>query len=36
VLLVLTGLVLSPLGYLATKWLGALSDSAAAALFHVG
>jgi len=36
VLLVLTGLALSPLGYLATKWLGALSDSAAAALFHAG
>jgi len=36
VLLVATGLVLSPLGYLLTKWLGALSGSAAAALFHVG
>jgi NADH-quinone oxidoreductase subunit N len=35
-LLVITGLILSPLGYLATKWLGALSDSAAASLFHVG
>ncbi len=35
VLLVITGLFLSPLGYLLTKWLGALSDSAAAALFHI-
>ena len=34
-LLVLTGLFLSPLGYLLTRWLGALSDSAAASLFHL-
>lgn len=34
VLLGLTGLFISPLGYLLTKWLGALSDSAAASLFH--
>ncbi len=33
-LLALSALVLSPLGYLATKWLGALANSAAAALFH--
>ena len=35
VLLVATSLFLSPLGYLLTKWLGALSDTAAAALFHI-
>lgn len=34
-LLVVTGLFLSPLGYLLTKWLAHLSDTAAAALFHV-
>jgi NADH-quinone oxidoreductase subunit N len=34
-ILVATGLFLSPVGYLLTKWLGALSDTAAAALFHV-
>lgn len=34
VLLIATGVILSPLGYLLTRWLGALSDSAAAALFH--
>ncbi|MBC2666385.1 NADH-quinone oxidoreductase subunit NuoN [Novosphingobium flavum] len=34
-LLVVTGLFLSPLGYLLTKWLGAMTDTAAAALFHV-
>ena len=34
-LLVLTGLFLSPLGYLLTRWLGALSDGAAASLFHL-
>ena len=33
-LLVITAVILSPLGYLLTKWLGALADSAAAALFH--
>ncbi len=33
-LLLVTSLFISPLGYLATIWLGALSDSAAAALFH--
>ena len=27
--------VISPLGYLLTKWLGGLADTAAAALFHV-
>jgi len=35
VILVAMGLFLSPVGYLLTKWLGALSDTAAAALFHV-
>jgi len=35
VLLVLTALLLSPLGYLLTRWLGNLSDGAAAALFHL-
>ena len=34
VLLFATSLFISPLGYLLTKWLGALSDTAAAALFH--
>ncbi|MEO5586648.1 MAG: NADH-quinone oxidoreductase subunit NuoN [Novosphingobium sp.] len=34
VLLVIATVVLSPLGYLLTKWLGALADGAAAALFH--
>jgi len=34
-ILVATGLFLAPAGYLLTKWLGALSDTAAAALFHV-
>jgi NADH-quinone oxidoreductase subunit N len=33
-LLTLSAIVLSPLGYLLTKWLGALADGAAAALFH--
>jgi NADH-quinone oxidoreductase subunit N len=33
-LLTLATVVLSPLGYLLTKWLGALADGAAAALFH--
>jgi NADH-quinone oxidoreductase subunit N len=33
-LLVIATVVLSPLGYLLTKWLGALADGAAAALFH--
>ncbi|HEX7753329.1 MAG TPA: NADH-quinone oxidoreductase subunit NuoN [Novosphingobium sp.] len=35
VLLALSALVISPLGYLLTKWLGGLADSAALALFHV-
>ena len=35
VILVATGLFLSPVGYLLTKWLGALTDAAAASLFHV-
>ena len=35
VLLGLSALAISPLGYLLTKWLGALADSAAAALLHV-
>ncbi|HET9629522.1 MAG TPA: NADH-quinone oxidoreductase subunit N, partial [Novosphingobium sp.] len=35
VILVAMGLFLSPVGYLLTKWLGALSNTAAAALFHV-
>jgi NADH-quinone oxidoreductase subunit N len=34
VLLLVTSLFISPLGYLATIWLGALSGSAASALFH--
>jgi NADH-quinone oxidoreductase subunit N len=33
-LLTIATVVLSPLGYLLTKWLGALADGAAAALFH--
>ena len=33
-LLVLTVLFISPFGYLLTKWLGGLADSAAAVLFH--
>ena len=33
-LLAITAVILSPLGYLLTKWLGALADGAAAALFH--
>ena len=35
-LLVASSLFLSPLGYLATPWLGSLADGAAAALFHLG
>lgn len=35
VLLAVSAAVISPLGYLLTKWLGALADSAAAPLFHV-
>jgi NADH-quinone oxidoreductase subunit N len=35
VLLAVTAVIISPLGYLLTKFLGGLSDSAAAALFHV-
>jgi NADH-quinone oxidoreductase subunit N len=34
VLLLISSLFLSPLGYLLTRWLGALAGSAAAALFH--
>jgi NADH-quinone oxidoreductase subunit N len=34
ILLVLSAVFLSPLGYLLTTWLGKLADSAAAALFH--
>ena len=34
VLLAITALILSPPGYLLTKWLGTLADAAAAALFH--
>ncbi len=33
-LLALCALFISPLGYLLTKWLGGLADTAAAALFH--
>ncbi|MFT4026398.1 MAG: NADH-quinone oxidoreductase subunit NuoN [Novosphingobium sp.] len=33
-ILAVTAVILSPLGYLLTKWLGALADGAAAALFH--
>jgi len=36
VLLVLSTLAISPLGYLGTKCLGTLADYAAAALFPVG
>ena len=35
-LLVVASLFISPLGYLATPWLGGLADGAAAALFHFG
>ncbi|MBS0255420.1 MAG: NADH-quinone oxidoreductase subunit NuoN [Proteobacteria bacterium] len=35
-LLALAALAISPAGYLATRWLGALADSAAAALFAAG
>ena len=35
VLLVAASVFLSPLGYLATRWLGALAGNAAAALFHI-
>jgi NADH-quinone oxidoreductase subunit N len=34
-LLALSTVFISPLGYLLTKWLGALADNAAAPLFHV-
>ena len=34
-ILALCALAISPAGYLATKWLGALADTAAAALFHL-
>jgi NADH-quinone oxidoreductase subunit N len=33
-LLTLTAVFMSPLGYLLTKWLGGLADTAATALFH--
>ncbi|MXO59584.1 NADH-quinone oxidoreductase subunit NuoN [Altererythrobacter salegens] len=33
-LLAISAVAVSPLGYLLTKWLGALADGAAAALFH--
>lgn len=32
-LLVISAIVISPLGYFATTWLGSLTDKAAAALF---
>jgi NADH-quinone oxidoreductase subunit N len=35
VLLVASSVVLSPLGYLLTRWLGGLAGNAAAALFHL-
>ena len=35
-LLIASGVFISPLGYLATPWLGRLADGAAAALFHLG
>ncbi len=35
-LLAAASLFISPLGYLATPWLGGLADGAAAALFHFG
>ncbi|MBC7491331.1 MAG: NADH-quinone oxidoreductase subunit NuoN [Novosphingobium sp.] len=35
-LLIASGLIISPLGYLATPWLGGLADGAATALFHAG
>lgn len=35
-LLAVSSVILSPLGYLATPWLGGLADDAAAALFHAG
>jgi NADH-quinone oxidoreductase subunit N len=35
VILVVSSVFLSPLGYLLTKWLGHLADTAAAALFAV-
>ena len=34
VLLVASGLMISPLGYLATRWLGGMANIAAVALFH--
>jgi NADH-quinone oxidoreductase subunit N len=34
VLLLVSSLFLSPLGFLLTRWLGVLAGSAAAALFH--
>jgi NADH-quinone oxidoreductase subunit N len=34
-LLLISCLIISPLGYLLTKWLGAMADTAAVALFHV-
>jgi NADH-quinone oxidoreductase subunit N len=35
-ILALSAVAISPLGYLATKWLGGLSHAAAQALFQVG
>ena len=32
--MLITGLFISPLGYLLTNWLGGLAHGAAAALFH--
>ena len=34
-ILLVSSVVISPLGYLSTKWLGAMAAAAAAALFHV-
>jgi NADH-quinone oxidoreductase subunit N len=34
-ILAVCALLISPVGYLLTRWLGGLADSAAAALFHV-
>jgi NADH-quinone oxidoreductase subunit N len=36
VILAICAVAISPLGYLATRWLGGLSFAAAAALFSVG
>jgi NADH-quinone oxidoreductase subunit N len=34
-ILMVSCIAISPLGYLATKWLGTLADTAASALFSV-